>query len=297
MSGAGQFPGIPKRPRSQVDDLKAGPAGSHEQNRVAVQGQSRRWRGKLPRPLSLATQLLLMRSVPAETMDCAVAKVRHQESVLTGEHGESARQPHILGGGLLKHYAVHERQLRLLCGALVLKTSGRHNARAAAHCRTHQALVHPKAPVSSRVQAVPNRHEHREHRLDGPLVAKAATASPAAAAADYLLGERDAAGQSREGVDVLRGDPHLLQRGEHGTVRNRADVAARREAGLEVPRRGKDYITALDPDSGDRWRLKGDRRMGELLAKAWQQTLVVRLSLWFYPCNHHAPLPRRDLHR
>ena len=26
-------------------------------------------------------------------------------------------------------------------------------------------------------------------------------------AADYLLGERDAAGQPRAGVDVLRGDP------------------------------------------------------------------------------------------
>ncbi len=27
-------------------------------------------------------------------------------------------------------------------------------------------------------------------------------------AADYLLGERDATGKPREGVDVLRGDPH-----------------------------------------------------------------------------------------
>ena len=82
---------------------------------------------------------------------------------------------------------------------------------------------------------------------------------------------------------MLRGDPHLLQRGEHGTARNRADVAALREAGLEVPRRGKDYITALDPDSGDWWRLKGDRRIGDLLAKAWQQTLIVGLSLWSPP--------------
>ena len=29
-------------------------------------------------------------------------------------------------------------------------------------------------------------------------------------AADYLLGERDAAGKPREGVEVLRGDPHQV---------------------------------------------------------------------------------------
>jgi len=32
----------------------------------------------------------------------------------------------------------------------------------------------------------------------------------AGAAADYLLGERDAAGKPREGVEVLRGDPHQV---------------------------------------------------------------------------------------
>ena len=57
--------------------------------------------------------------------------------------------------------------------------------------------------------------------------------------------------------DLIR--DYLLQRVEHGTVRNRADVvAALREAGLEVPRLGKDYLTALDPTTGDRWRLKGE---------------------------------------
>ena len=57
--------------------------------------------------------------------------------------------------------------------------------------------------------------------------------------------------------DLIR--DYLLQRVEHGTVRNRADVvAALREAGLEVPRQGKNYLTALDPTTGDRWRLKGE---------------------------------------
>ncbi|MYD86764.1 MAG: relaxase/mobilization nuclease domain-containing protein [Acidobacteria bacterium] len=51
---------------------------------------------------------------------------------------------------------------------------------------------------------------------------------------------------------------YLLQRVEHGAVRNRADVVASlEEAGFEVPRQGKDYLTARDPDSGKRWRLKG----------------------------------------
>ena len=35
----------------------------------------------------------------------------------------------------------------------------------------------------------------------------------ARAAADYLLGARDATGQLREGVEVLRGDPHQVGRG------------------------------------------------------------------------------------
>ena len=57
--------------------------------------------------------------------------------------------------------------------------------------------------------------------------------------------------------DLIR--DYLIQRVEHGTVRDRADVvSALRDAGLEVPRQGKDYLTALDPESGDRWRLKGE---------------------------------------
>ena len=44
-------------------------------------------------------------------------------------------------------------------------------------------------------------------------------------------------------------------------VRHREDragvVAALKEAGFEVPREGKHYVTVLNPNSGDRWRLKG----------------------------------------
>ena len=57
--------------------------------------------------------------------------------------------------------------------------------------------------------------------------------------------------------DLIGG--YLLQRVEHGMVRDRADVVvALREAGLEVPRQGKDYLTALDRETGDRWRLNGE---------------------------------------
>ena len=71
------------------------------------------------------------------------------------------------------------------------------------------------------------------------------------------------AGRLRAGLAV-EADPrsairdYLLQRVEQGEVRDRAGVvAALQEAGLEVPRQGKNYITAADPDSGGRWRLKG----------------------------------------
>ena len=75
--------------------------------------------------------------------------------------------------------------------------------------------------------------------------------------------------------DLIRN--YLLQRVEHGTVRNRADVvAALQEAGLEVPRQGKDYLTALDPTTGDRRRLKGKLYVhdfqGERLDRAVAET-------------------------
>ena len=45
---------------------------------------------------------------------------------------------------------------------------------------------------------------------------------------------------------------------ERGTVQDRAGVvAALQEAGFDVPCQGKNYVTAHDPDSGKRWRLKG----------------------------------------
>ncbi|WP_420462931.1 hypothetical protein [Candidatus Palauibacter sp.] len=51
---------------------------------------------------------------------------------------------------------------------------------------------------------------------------------------------------------------YLVQRVEHGAVQSRADVvSALEDVGLDMPRQGKNYVTARDPDSGKRWRLRG----------------------------------------
>ena len=97
-------------------------------------------------------------------------------------------------------------------------------------------------------------HEHGWSRPDDP--ARARTQQPGHRA--YI----DAA-KLRAGLKV-EADPrelirdYLVQRVEHGVVRDRADVvAALKEAELEVPRQGKHYVTAHDPETGERWRLRG----------------------------------------
>ena len=51
---------------------------------------------------------------------------------------------------------------------------------------------------------------------------------------------------------------YLSQGIETGAVSDRATmVYALQRAGLEVPRQGEHYLTAADPESGGKWRLKG----------------------------------------
>ena len=51
---------------------------------------------------------------------------------------------------------------------------------------------------------------------------------------------------------------HLLGLVAAGKVRDRAGmVAALEECGYEVPRQGEHYVTARNPETGDRWRLRG----------------------------------------
>lgn len=54
-------------------------------------------------------------------------------------------------------------------------------------------------------------------------------------------------------------DGVLTERAAQGLIRNRSDVLEHvKELGLEVKREGKDYITVAEPESGGRWRLKGE---------------------------------------
>ena len=98
-------------------------------------------------------------------------------------------------------------------------------------------------------------HEHGWSRPDDP--ARARVQQPGHRAYVEAARLRTGLALESEPRDLIR--DYLLQRVEHGTVRDRADVvAALKDAGLEVPRQGKDYLTALDPETGDRWRLKGE---------------------------------------
>ena len=97
--------------------------------------------------------------------------------------------------------------------------------------------------------------EHGWSRPDDPARARAQQPGHRA----YIEAARLRAGLGLEAKprDLIR--DYLLQRVENGTVRNRTDVvSALREARLEVPRQGKHYLTALDPETGNRWRLKGE---------------------------------------
>lgn len=68
----------------------------------------------------------------------------------------------------------------------------------------------------------------------------------------------------RESVRVLI-DALMSQRAVQGLVRSQNDAIEQlKELGFDVPRSGKDYITVSEPESGQRWRLKG-----ALYAREW----------------------------
>ena len=99
-------------------------------------------------------------------------------------------------------------------------------------------------------------HEHGWSRPDDPARARADQPGHRA----YIDAAKLRAGleQSRPTRAKLIRD-YLMQRVEHGVVRRprRRRRRARRKPDLEVPRQGKDYVTARDPETGQRWRLKG----------------------------------------
>ena len=67
-----------------------------------------------------------------------------------------------------------------------------------------------------------------------------------------------------------------------GLIQDRQEMISQlTDAGFNIPRAGKNYITVEDPDSGTRWRLKG-----EIFNETWQAQLeqqthgpMIRLSL------------------
>ena len=67
-----------------------------------------------------------------------------------------------------------------------------------------------------------------------------------------------------QGRDALH--EWILDQISVGIITDRASmIDALTDAGFEIPRASKDYITAKDPDTGERWRLKG-----EIFHDAWQ---------------------------
>ena len=97
-------------------------------------------------------------------------------------------------------------------------------------------------------------HEHGWSRPDDP--ARARTQQPGHRAYVEAATLRTGLEHEAEPRELIR--DYLVQRVENGAVQSRADVvSALEEAGLEVPRQGNGYVTAREPDSGKRWRLKG----------------------------------------
>lgn len=61
-----------------------------------------------------------------------------------------------------------------------------------------------------------------------------------------------------------------------GAIYDRASMpVSLREVGYELPRLSKDYLTVKDPETGERWRLKG-----EIFHDGWQAAAVERETEW-----------------
>ena len=97
-------------------------------------------------------------------------------------------------------------------------------------------------------------HEHGWSRPDDPARARAQQPGHRA----YIDAANLRAGLAVEADPRELIQDYLVQRVEHGVVRSRADVVATlKDAGLDVPRQSRNYVTAHDPETGKRWRLKG----------------------------------------
>ena len=103
-------------------------------------------------------------------------------------------------------------------------------------------------------------HNHREGwaRPDDPARARDRTPDHASLhkARLHRWGKTPGKDERAEAKNAIH--DYIIAKMEQGLVQNRKTMlAALREAGLEINRAGKDYITVKDPDSGDKLRLKG----------------------------------------
>ena len=117
-------------------------------------------------------------------------------------------------------------------------------------------------------------HNHREGwaRPDDPARARLHTPEHADLHNARLLrwGKTPGKDDRAEAKDAVHA--YLQARLEQGQVKDRADVLqALTEAGLEINRAGKDYITVKDPESGEKLRLKGG-----IYAEHWKLELPGR---------------------
>lgn len=103
-------------------------------------------------------------------------------------------------------------------------------------------------------------HNYRENwaRPDDPTRARLHAPEHADLHKARLLRWGKTPGPDERGEAKQAVHEYLRQCIGQGTVASRTDVlTALQEAGLEINRAGKDYITVKDPDSGEKLRLKG----------------------------------------
>ena len=98
-------------------------------------------------------------------------------------------------------------------------------------------------------------YEHGWSRPDDPSRARPFRPAPHRA---YQARAARRAGEDVEPDPRREIGMHLLELVDAGKVKDRAGVVAALEArGYDVPRQGEHYVTARDPATGERWRLKG----------------------------------------
>lgn len=117
-------------------------------------------------------------------------------------------------------------------------------------------------------------HNHREGwaRPDDPARARLHTPEHADLHKARLLRWGKTPGKDECGEAKQAIHEYLRQSIEQGTATNRTDIlTALQEAGLEINRVGKDYITVKDPESGEKLRLKGG-----IYAEQWKLELPGR---------------------